>query len=266
MNKDYWGLWALLCVALLFFVVLSFKTDGFRIGGLEIKTASFAQSAQGDRDDTDTTVTAKAGKRQDKAASKDSTWRAPVDTTAKNILFIGDSMLEGLAPRLASYCHKNGHTLVEVIWYSSSTKCWAETARLSKLINKYHPNYIFVCLGANELYVPDIKRARKPFLKQMLAEIGDIPYLWIGPPNWVKDTGINDLLAENLGKGCFYLSANDHFDRSRDGAHPTRASAHLWMDRVVKWMNTNAAHPIQLKAPVEETRRADHIVIYQPPV
>ena len=266
MNKDYWGLWTLLCVALLFFVVLSFKTDGFRIGGLEIKTASFAQSAQGDRDDTDTTVTAKTGKRQGKAVSKDSTWRAPVDTTAKNILFIGDSMLEGLAPRLASYCDKNGHTLVEVIWYSSSTLCWSETARLTELINKYHPDYIFVCLGANELYVPDIKTARKPYLKKILAEIGDIPYVWIGPPNWDEDTGINDMLAENLDKGCFYLSANDKFERKRDGAHPTQKSAQQWMDRVVKWMRTTGSHPIRLNQPGDTISRASRIVVYQPPV
>ena len=76
---------------------------------------------------------------------------------------------------------------------------------------------------------------------------------------------INDMLAENIDKGCFYFSANDHFDRSRDGAHPTRASAHLWMDRVVKWMYSNGAHPIQLKSPGEGTARADHLVIYQPP-
>jgi lysophospholipase L1-like esterase len=189
-----------------------------------------------------------------------------MDTTAKNILFIGDSMLEGLAPRLAKYCDKNGHKLVEVIWYSSSTLCWGETARLTELINKYHPNYIFVCLGANELYVPNIKNARRPFLKKMLAEIGDIPYVWIGPPNWDEDTGINDLLAQELGKGCFYLSANDKFERSRDGAHPTRSSAHQWMDRVVKWIDAHGAHPIRLDYPGEGIGRASRIVVYQPPV
>ena len=168
-----------------------------------------------------------------------------MDTTAKTILFFGDSMLEGLAPRLSAYCDKSGHKLIEVIWYSSSTLCWAQSGRLTELINKYHPNYVMVCL---------------------LAEIGNLPYLWIGPPNWDQDTGINDLLAENLGKGCFYLSAKDHFERSRDGAHPTRASAHQWMDRVIKWMGTNAAHPIRLNYPSETTTRASHIVIYQPPV
>lgn len=258
MNKPYWGLWTLLLVALLFFVGLSFWTDGISIGGFEIKTAPFAQQ-------TSEYISGKDRARADKDADSTS-WRAPMDTTAKSILFIGDSMLEGLGERLAKYTHKNGHTLVEVIWYSSSTKCWAESARLTKLINKYHPNYIFICLGANELYVPNIKTARKPYLKKILAEIGDIPYLWIGPPNWDEDTGINALLADNLSEGCFYYSANDHFTRSRDGAHPTRASAHVWMDRVVKWMATKCAHPIRLEKPGDGIRRADRIVIYQPPV
>lgn len=262
MNKPYWGLWALLLAALVFFVVLSFWQDGIHVGGLDIKTASFA------RDITNTKPVAKhktASDTLDGEGEADS-WRTPMDTTAKNILFIGDSMLEGLAPRLASYCNKNGHTLVEVIWYSSSTLCWGQTARLTELINKFHPDYIFVCLGANELYVPDIKNARRPYLKKILAEIGDTPYVWIGPPNWDEDTGINDLLAQELDKGCFYLSANDKFERSRDGAHPTRASAHKWMDRVVKWIGANGAHPIRLDYPGEGIARASRIVIYQPPV
>jgi lysophospholipase L1-like esterase len=170
-----------------------------------------------------------------------------------------------LAPRLAAYCDVSGHTLVEVIWYSSSTLYWGESARLTELINKFHPDYIFVCLGANELYVPDIKRARRPHLRKILAEIGNIPYVWIGPPNWDEDTGINDLLAQELGRGCFYLSANDEFERSRDGAHPTRASAQKWMDRVIKWMDTSCAHPIRLNKPQALTSRASRIVIYQPP-
>ena len=260
MNKPYWGLWALLLVALAFFVVLSFWGDSINIGSFELKTASFAEQTSEYIFGKDRSL----GKSK-KADEDSSSWRAPMDTTAKNILFIGDSMLEGLAPRLASYCDKNGHTLVEVIWYSSSTLCWGETARLTELINKYHPNYIFVCLGANELYVPDIKNARRPHLKKILAEIGDIPYVWIGPPNWDEDTGINSLLEQEVDEGCFYLSANDHFERSRDGAHPKRASAHLWMDRVIKWLSTKGAYPIRLDKPDEGISRASHIVIYQPP-
>jgi lysophospholipase L1-like esterase len=262
MNKPYWGLWTLLLAAFVFFAVLSFWQDGITIGGFDIKTGSFARDLVGYTPEKHTapTDTVAANEQHPKG------WRAPMDTTAKNILFIGDSMLEGLAPRLAKYCDKNGHTLVEVIWYSSSTMVWGKSGRLGELIEKYHPNYIFVCLGANELYVPDIKRARRPYLKKMLAEIGDIPYVWIGPPNWDEDTGINDLIAQEVDEGCFYLSANDHFDRSRDGAHPTRASAHQWMDRVVKWLDASGAHPIRLESPGSGIGRASHIIVYQPPV
>ena len=266
MNKPYWGLWTLLLVALIVFVVLSYWQDGIRVGGMEIKTATFARDlgapvslAVTDADTLDADGRLPNG-RHPKG------WRAPMDTTAKNILFIGDSMLEGLAPRLAAYCDKNGHTLVEVIWYSSSTLCWGESGRLTKLINEHHPDYIFVCLGANELYVPDIKKARRPYLKKLLAEIGNIPYVWIGPPNWDEDTGINDLLAQELDEGTFYLSANDSFERSRDGAHPTRASAHQWMDRVIKWIDAEGAHPFLLKSPGEGISRASRIIVYQPPV
>lgn len=269
MNKHNWGLWSLLLVALLFFCLMSLLPDGIRIGRLEIKTPSMGQDIK--ELVTDTTahhadsVTLDADGRLPNGRHPKG-WRAPVDTTAKTILFIGDSMLEGLAPRLAAYCDVSGHSLIEVIWYSSSTLCWGKTARLTELINKYKPNYIMVCLGANELYVPDIKKARRSYVKKILAEIGDIPYLWIGPPNWVEDTGINELLSQEIDEGCFYLSAKDKFERSRDGAHPTRASAQRWMDRVIKWMGSTAAYPIRLNPPVKTISRAKHIVIYQPPV
>lgn len=268
MNKPYWGLCALLIAAFAFFALMSLKADGFSIGGLEIKTSSMAQQVKAIFSGSDQPVVADSldasGRLPDGHHPKG--WRAPVDTTANTILFIGDSMLEGLGPRLAAYCDKSGHTLIEVIWYSSSTLCWAQTGRLTELINKYHPTYIMVCLGANELYVPDIRTARKPHLKKMLAEIGDLPYLWIGPPNWDKDTGINDLLADNLDEGCFYKSAGDQFDRSRDGAHPTRASASQWMDRVIKWMGAHATYPLRLNYPGDGVSRASRIVVYQPPV
>ena len=187
MNKHYWGLWALLLAALLFFVVLSFWQDGFNVGGLEIKTASFARDIGAEmttRRVTDADTLDADGRLPDGKHPKG--WRAPMDTTAKNILFIGDSMLEGLAPRLAKYCDKNGHTLVEVIWYSSSTKCWSETARLTELINKFHPDYIFVCLGANELYVPDIKRARRPLLKRCWPRSATFPMCGSGRPTGTR--------------------------------------------------------------------------------
>jgi len=108
MNKPYWGLWTLLLVALLTFVILSFWQDGITVGGLEIKTATFARDLGAEmtsRPAKDTDTLDASGRLPNGKHPKG--WRAPMDTTAKNILFIGDSMLEGLAPRLAKYCDKN---------------------------------------------------------------------------------------------------------------------------------------------------------------
>ena len=124
MNKPYWGLWTLLLAALVFFAVLSFWQDGISVAGMNIKTATFARDLGSDTRSSTKADTVDADGRLPNGHHRKG-WRAPMDTTAKDILFIGDSMLEGLAPRLAAYCDKNGHSLVEVIWYSSSTLCWA---------------------------------------------------------------------------------------------------------------------------------------------
>lgn len=189
---------------------------------------------------------------------------APLDTAKKTILFVGDSMLEGLYPRLAAYARHNGHTLYAVIWYSSTSEVWGRSGRLKSYINKLHPDYVFVCLGANELFVKDIAAKRDGHVKTIIDEIGDIPYVWIGPPNWKPDTGINQLIAAHAAPGTFFLSDGMHFDRSADGAHPTRTSAAQWMDSVVNWMARNSAHPILLESPGAGTASAKRVFVHQP--
>ena len=187
-----------------------------------------------------------------------------VDTTAKTILFFGDSMLEGLSPRLAAYCEASGHKLYTVIWYSSTTQVWGECDTLSTFIRRYKPDYIMACLGANELFVKDIATKRRAPLRHLLGEIGDRPLLWIGPPNWKDDTGINDLLSTTLEEGQFFLSNGMAFSRKSDGAHPTASSAARWMDSVVRWMPDHSLHPIRLNAPDKEKGRPAKVILLQP--
>ncbi len=188
----------------------------------------------------------------------------PVDTTSKTILFFGDSMLEGLSPRLAAYCEENGHKLYTVIWYSSTTQVWGDCDTLSVFINQYKPDYVVACLGANELFVRDIKAKRAKPLQHILDQIGNRPLLWIGPPNWKDDTGINDLLSEQLDEGVFFLSNGMTFSRKSDGAHPTAASAALWMDSVVRWMPDHSLYPIKMEPPYKTKGKAQRVTLLQP--
>lgn len=287
MNKHFLGFLSILVLGLILFAGLSYWDEGIDLGDQHMKTATFAETLLTPPDSAKVTgnnAVAQQGTQPadsvtattvQKTADGEVVYQAapqyqdlgqqPMDTTSKTILFIGDSMLEGLGPRLAAYAKENGHTLINVIWYSSTTEIWGRTTRLQERIQEFHPDYIFVCLGANELFVSDIQKKRQKYLNNMLAQIGNIPYVWIGPPNWKPDTGINDMLQASCAPGSFYLSNGEHFDRSKDGAHPTRASAAAWCDRVCKWVMTKGAHPIKLNRPSESKARC-RTIVYQPDI
>ena len=249
MKRTYFSLFALLFVAFMLFAGLSFFKDGIE-ESFGINTATFASDLLSVPDKelelaevvTTDSVTGKV------IATVE---RAPLDTTKKNILFIGDSMLERLSPRIAAYAEENGHQMNTVIWYGSSTEVWATSGRAKECIRKYRPDYIIISLGGNELFITDIIARRTKYVKQIVADFAGIPYVWIGPPNWKKDTGINKMIQNVVPKGNFYLSytPDQHYDRAKDGAHPTPASAAKWADRICKWIVEESNNPIVLNFP-----------------
>lgn len=266
MKKGLFGLWSILALSLALFMVVS-SFDSISIGGYELKnsemTATLTATELAPVDEllsagSDAADTVESGAVQglDEVAA--------VDTAAKTILFVGDSMLEGLSPRLAAYAEANGHTLYTVIWYSSTSKIWGDSHKLSSYIKQFHPDYVFICLGANELFVKNIIEKRDASVKGIIGEIGSLPYVWIGPPNWKDDTGINRLIADHAGPRHYFKSDGMTFERAKDGAHPTHQSASLWMDSVVRWMATNSDHPIKLDQPSKATARPKRVVVLQP--
>ena len=120
----------------------------------------------------------------DTAATKKQPGKNEMDTTSKTILFIGDSMVECLFPRMSAYAKKNGHTFYAVIWYSATSEVYGTRTTIKEYIDKYKPNYIIFSLGGNELFVRDIKDNRQRYVDEIIRQFGDIPYVWIGPPNW----------------------------------------------------------------------------------
>lgn len=249
MKRTYFSFFALLLVAFMLFAGLSFFKDGIE-ESFGINTATFASdllSTPADEFELAEVVTTDSVSGKAIATVE----RAPLDTTKKNILFIGDSMLERLSPRIAAYAEENGHQMNTVIWYGSSTEVWATSGRAKECIRKYRPDYIIISLGGNELFVNDIIARRTKYVKQIVAEFADIPYVWIGPPNWKKDTGINKMIQSVVPKGNFYLSytPDQHYERAKDGAHPTPASAAKWADRICKWIMEESNNPIVLNLP-----------------
>lgn len=257
MKKTYKVLFTILAIALVGFFLFSQFDFPEKLG---LKKGKFNETLfASDKEDVtnkDTVAT------QDKKPNKNE-----MDTTKKTILFIGDSMVECLFPRMSAYAKKNGHTFYAVVWYSATTEVYGTRTTVKEYIDKYHPDYILFSLGGNELFIRDIKENRQKYVDEIIRQFGDIPYIWIGPPNWKPDTGINDMIKSSVPEGCFYLSytPDQHYDRKKDGAHPTAASSNQWMDRICKWIMTESAHRIRLEKPADgEKARPDDLVLLQP--
>ena len=254
----YLPLWGILALSFAIFALISF-IEHPTVLGHEFKTMGLAEELFAER-----TVVVPEVVDSVVVEEEVSIFPVPVDSAAQTILLIGDSMLEGIGPRMAAYADRNGHTLYEVMWYSSTSEIWGKSDKLQSYIERLKPTYIIVCLGANELFVPDIARKRAQYVQNIVSQVGEIPLLWIGPPNWKPDTGINDLIKSSVPEGTFFLSNGMHFERSKDGAHPTHASAAAWVDSVARWMPEHCLHPILMEKPEIKSSRAKRIFVHQP--
>ncbi len=183
-----------------------------------------------------------------------STYKRSPDTSSQRIMLVGDSMTGVLRWKFRDYCQYNGHKLYVVIWDAANTIWYNRHDTLKYYIEKIKPTYIFIVLGANELFIPNIKKSRKKYVEGIIEQIGDIPFVWVGPPNWTKDSGINDLIESIVGPRRFFptykISLNNpHFKRYPDGAHPRPSAAQIWMDSLAKWVMTKSLHPIKFYKP-----------------
>ncbi len=203
---------------------------------------------------------------KEKSNLKDSTKaNYTVDTSKVRILICGDSMQEVLMYRLNDYCTYLNYDLNAVIWFSSSTKYWGRQDTLKYYINKFKPNYIIFVIGGNELFIRDIKKAREAYVRSIERQLGNIPSIWVGPPNWKPDTGINDLILSIVGPSRFFLSKNLTFTRLSDGAHPDAASGARWMDTLAVWIKTKCKYPLRLDFPPKKALKSAHAIRLTPP-
>lgn len=174
------------------------------------------------------------------------------DTTTQNILLIGDSMAYSLMFRVQNYCNYNHHNLNVVTWVSATTKTYAECDTLEYFVNLYKPTYILFVIGANEMFVRDAYE-RIDYVNRIIPQTHGIPTIWIGPPNWKEDSGINNMLMSKFGPRQFFLSKKLTFTRIKgDVAHPDRPAGTMWMDSIASWIKTKSFFPIRLEKPIED--------------
>ncbi len=259
MKTKYIGLWIILVVTLLLITAYSFIQKEFKIGDYLLKKSPIAENISTINSVIDTLNSDENTLRQQGDNVKQPV-KIEVDTLPQTFLIFGDSMTQNLAFRLAKYAKQNGHTIHAINWDSSNTKIWAESDTLDYFIDKFKPTFIFITLGSNELFFKH-PESRRPYVDKILTKIGDIPYVWIGPPNWKKDSGINDMLEEATKPGAFFRTDGMTLKRKKDGIHPTRDAAALWMDSIMRWI-PKSAYPIRVDMPSDTIGKAPSGLIY----
>lgn len=249
MKSGYSGLWLILSLSLIIILIIAFS-DELSIGRWTIKQAPYKEAL----------LSSKKIDFEEQHSLSDSTEEVKdknnkheVDSLPQSILLIGDSMTLNLAYRLSQYASVSGHEFHAINWDSSNTKIWAQSDTLDYFIKEYDATFVFVSLGSNELYLMHPEGHRK-YVETILEKIGDLPYVWIGPPNWKEDAGINDMIESACKKGSFFRSAGMTFERKKDKVHPTRAASALWIDSIVRWL-PKSSHPIILEIPSDSIGR-----------
>lgn len=251
----------MLFITIALLILYSFSTKKINFFGIELKQTDWKYYIVKDTIPKSAMI----------AVNIDLSNKRELDTNKQKILLIGDSMLEQLRKAMFDYCQKNGHQLQCVIWYSSQSQWYGSTDTLHYFIKKYNPTYIFLVLGANELFVSNIKEKRAKFVKNIVQtlEKNSVPFVWVGPPNWKEDTGINELILQYAGYDRYFATYkislnNPNFKRFKDGAHPMQQSAYYWMDELAKWVKNFSRNPIILDPPTVKTAKLPPTDILQP--
>ena len=282
--NNYWEYVGLLAATLVLFATISLTIGDFPIS-MELRAMSLKRYAETPAQDT--IAQSEAASTADSVASvhlpppvyadsveasvsvspntleKTYFYNRPDTSSGEKILLIGDSMNENLRIRLNDYCIKNGHEMHCVIWYGSTTKQFGTCDTLAHFIRKTGATYVLLTLGANELFIRNIVEKRTGYVKHIIEQMGNLPFVWIGPPNWKDDTGINDLILQHVGPGRYFESKKLSFERKKDGAHPTKSSAFNWMNHIAEYLGNDALHPIAMTPPDTNYNKLPHTTILQ---
>ena len=190
-----------------------------------------------------------------------------IDTSAQRVLLVGDSMVQELEMAFGPICAGNHFDFQSIAIQSSSILYFANTDTLRKAIASFNPTLVIVVLGSNELTIPDVE-VRRPQVEKIINVIGDRKLIWVGPPNWRKDTGMNDFLEEIVANDRFFKSADLKFERKPDGIHPTSASSFIWADSISAWIQKRSRYRIRFDRTHDDSLakvilKRSHYQIYQ---
>lgn len=252
-------MWMLIASAMVIFIGLSL-VDEIKIGNHTLSKARFPETLLTKEESIQTEETEET---EDSIAFPVEILVEP-DTTVHNLLIFGDSMTHNLAMSIAKYGTKNNYKVTGVTWESSSIPAWRNSGKIKEYLEMSHPDFVIVSLGSNEMELKHFDR-RIPDVEKIVEQLGDIPFVWVGPPLWKEDKGVYSMLEKALPKGTLFKIENSGLiERGPDKVHPDRRGADEWADTLMRWIR-KSSHPILTEFPDSGTGTRGHKFIYLHP-
>jgi lysophospholipase L1-like esterase len=153
------------------------------------------------------------------------------------VLQIGDSFAAALGIELGKLLKSAGLRTALEYKTASYIPNWSYEGDVPKFVSNYQPDLVLITLGANELEIPKPDERIKP-IKHLVSTLGGRPCVWVAPPLWKPDTGLLQVIRENIAP-CRYLDSNallHDLPRGRDKIHPSPEGRQIWAKTVFDWL------------------------------
>jgi len=153
------------------------------------------------------------------------------------VLQIGDSFAAALGGELSKLFKEAGVRSTLEYKTASYIPNWSYEGDIPKFVSSYQPDLVLITLGANEIEIPKPDERVKP-IKHLVGSLGGRPCVWIAPPLWKPDTGLLQVIRDNVAP-CRYLDSNalvHDLPRGRDKIHPSAEGRQIWAKIVFDWL------------------------------
>jgi hypothetical protein len=153
------------------------------------------------------------------------------------VLHVGDSFAAALGIPLGKHLKASGLRVALEFKTASYIPGWAAGPELRQYVGRYNPDLVLITLGANEIEIPEPPQ-RVGAIRRIVATVGPRPCVWISPPLWKKDTGLIEVLRQNVAP-CRFLDSDSivhDLPRAHDKIHPSTEGREIWADAVLTWL------------------------------
>ena len=182
---------------------------------------------------------------RDAGATVESAPPAAPPLTGKTILHVGDSMVGGnwgLTRALDQRFSAEGAKFIRDYKVSESIVSYDHSPKLKGLIEKHRPDIVIITLGTNDVFVP-YPASMVGNVQNIVKRVGSRECYWMGPPTWKPDTGIVQVLKDNVAPCKFFDSSNLKLQRGGDGIHPTDRGGADWATSFWTYFRGTGAAP-----------------------